>query len=75
VRKISPPPGFDPLTVQPVGSHYTEYARTIRSFRIKTRKKETCGMMQNKMARPDTGGRQTGLKELAINLKGNILVK
>ena len=23
VRKISPPPGFDPRTVQPVGSHYT----------------------------------------------------
>ena len=23
VRKISPPPGFDPSTVQPVASHYT----------------------------------------------------
>ena len=26
VRKISPPPGFDPWTVQPVGSRYTDYA-------------------------------------------------
>jgi hypothetical protein len=24
--KISSPPGFDPWTVQPVGSHYTDYA-------------------------------------------------
>jgi hypothetical protein len=26
VRKISPPPGFDPLTVQPVASRYTDCA-------------------------------------------------
>ena len=26
VHKISPPPGFDPITVQPVASHYTDYA-------------------------------------------------
>jgi hypothetical protein len=26
VRKISPPPGFDPRTVQPVASHYTDWA-------------------------------------------------
>jgi hypothetical protein len=26
VRKISPPPGFDPPTLQPVGSGYTDYA-------------------------------------------------
>ena len=25
VRKISPPPEFDPRTVQPVGSRYTDY--------------------------------------------------
>jgi len=25
-RKISPPPGFDPRTVQPVVSRYTDYA-------------------------------------------------
>jgi hypothetical protein len=25
VLKISPPLGFDPLTVQPVASHYTDY--------------------------------------------------
>jgi hypothetical protein len=26
VRKISPPPGFDPRTVQPIGSRYTDWA-------------------------------------------------
>jgi hypothetical protein len=26
VRKISPPPEFDPGTVQPVASRYTDYA-------------------------------------------------
>ena len=26
VRKISPPPGFDPRTVQPVASRYTDYS-------------------------------------------------
>jgi hypothetical protein len=26
VRKISPPPGFDPETVQPVASRYSDYA-------------------------------------------------
>ena len=26
VQKISPPPGFDPWTVQPVASHYTDWA-------------------------------------------------
>ena len=26
VRKISPPPGFDPRTVQPVASRYNDYA-------------------------------------------------
>jgi hypothetical protein len=35
VRKISPSPGFDPRTVQPVASHYTDWAipapRTINT--------------------------------------------
>jgi len=26
MRKISPPPGFDPRTVQPVASRYTDYS-------------------------------------------------
>jgi hypothetical protein len=26
VQKISPPPGFDPRTVQPIASRYTDYA-------------------------------------------------
>jgi hypothetical protein len=33
VRKISPPPEFDPRTVQPVGSRYTDYA-TLPALRI-----------------------------------------
>ena len=33
VRKISPPPGFDPRTVQPVASHYTDWAtRPTRGY-------------------------------------------
>ena len=36
VRKISPPPGFDPWTIQPVASGYTEYTTqpTKYSFNI-----------------------------------------
>jgi len=37
VRKISPPPGFDPRTVQPVDSRYTDYA--IRPTDNKVRSK------------------------------------
>jgi len=35
VWKISPPPGFDPRTVQPVGSRYTDYATrpTVSSYK------------------------------------------
>jgi hypothetical protein len=29
VRKISPPLGFDPRTVQPIGSRYTNYATQL----------------------------------------------
>ena len=36
VRKISPPPGFDPRTVQPVGSRYTDYATRLLPLYIKT---------------------------------------
>jgi hypothetical protein len=37
VRKISSPPGFDPRTVQPVGSRYTDYAtRPILKIIINT---------------------------------------
>jgi hypothetical protein len=33
VQKISPPPGFDPRTVQPVVSHYTDWATgTTKTF-------------------------------------------
>ena len=30
VRKISPPPGFEPRTVQPVASRYTDWAIAAR---------------------------------------------
>jgi hypothetical protein len=32
VRKISPPPGFDPRTVRPVASRYTDYATQPTHF-------------------------------------------
>ena len=32
VRKISPPPVFDPRTVQPVASRYTDYAIPLTVF-------------------------------------------
>jgi len=31
VQKISPPPGFNPQTTQPIASHYTDYA-TLPTF-------------------------------------------
>ena len=34
VRKISPPPGFDPRTVQPVASRYTDYATRPTIWRV-----------------------------------------
>jgi hypothetical protein len=37
VRKISPPPGFDPLTVQPVASRYTDCAiPALETFEVHT---------------------------------------
>jgi hypothetical protein len=34
VRKISPPPGFVPRTVQPVASHYTDWATLCKVVEI-----------------------------------------
>jgi hypothetical protein len=39
VRKISPPPGFDPRTVQPVASRYTEFSLIF--------KKTPCPILRN----------------------------
>jgi hypothetical protein len=36
VRKISSPPGFDPRTIQPVASRYTDWAIPARSPQIYT---------------------------------------
>jgi hypothetical protein len=33
VRKLSPPPGFDPRTVRPLASPYTDWAIPARIFR------------------------------------------
>ena len=38
VRKISPPPGFDPRTVQPVASRYTDWATRPTYIYIKNKK-------------------------------------
>jgi hypothetical protein len=42
VRKISPPPGFDPRTVQPVASRYTDWATPADSCFIKPYKTFYC---------------------------------
>jgi hypothetical protein len=34
VRKILPPPGFDPQTVQPVASRYTNYATPAHKNKV-----------------------------------------
>jgi len=43
VRKISPPPGFDPRTIQPVGSHYTDWATRPTDH---TNHRQFCGWLQ-----------------------------
>jgi len=40
-RKISPPPGFDPRTVQPVASSYTDWATTDMQYWLKLYKMNT----------------------------------
>jgi len=37
VRKISPPPGFDPRTVQPVASPYTDYGTRPTNLEVVAR--------------------------------------
>ena len=41
VRKISPAPGFDPRTVQPVASRYTDWAIPAHFWRQNVEKKLT----------------------------------
>jgi hypothetical protein len=56
VRKISPPPGFDPRTVQPVCSRYTDYA-TRPTLHIDNNKFKyliiTCPIMHPIFLQPD----------------------
>ena len=42
VRKISPPPGFDPRTVQPIASRYTDYATWPTFLKLVEVKYHTC---------------------------------
>ena len=39
VRKISPPPGFDPRTVQPVAIWYTDWAISAASHEVAKERK------------------------------------
>jgi hypothetical protein len=48
VRKISPPQGFDPRTVQPVGSRYTSCATRPTGRIITSYKKGTCSYLSRK---------------------------
>ena len=41
VWKISPPPGFDPQTIQPVASHYTD-STTRPTFNYRVSKNSLC---------------------------------
>ena len=34
--KFPPPPGFDPRTIQPVASRYTDYAIAAHCYKLKT---------------------------------------
>jgi hypothetical protein len=49
VRKISPPPGFDPRTVQPIARSYTDYAISAhkRIHMVNLRKPGTTTRAQN----------------------------
>jgi hypothetical protein len=47
VRKISPPPGFDLRTVQPVGSRYTDYATRPRCCHRKDSEKGSSTFLRN----------------------------
>ena len=42
VRKTSPPPGFDPRTVQPLGSRYTDWATRPTQISVNTHKIRKC---------------------------------
>jgi hypothetical protein len=36
VRKVSPPPGFDPQTLQPVASRYTDYITYLKVCNLRS---------------------------------------
>ena len=42
VRKISPPPGFDPRTVQPAASRYIDYATRPTIFTVALKNTKIC---------------------------------
>jgi len=54
VRKISPPPEFDPRTVQPIASRYTDYTTrpTINQYHILNNKDYGIKILQAKNIPP-----------------------
>jgi hypothetical protein len=48
VRKISPPPGFDPQTFQPVAGRYTDYDIPVPHKEYVKHKNNKCNIKQNK---------------------------
>ena len=58
VRKISPPPGFDTRTVQPVASRYTDYStRPTTTFRST---KKFCAFSQGPHKKPKSDQKSEG---------------
>jgi hypothetical protein len=52
MRKISPPPGFDPRTVQPVASRYTDYATRPTNISLNTREMHSTRMVSEQHQLP-----------------------
>ena len=65
VRKISPPPGIDPRTVQPVGSRNTDYAIGLPSFRVTRYKYRTNVAIINK-TEVDTVGQSEYIPSFSV---------
>jgi hypothetical protein len=53
VRKISPPPGFDPRTVQPVASRYTDWATPAHTYMGRDSLLSGRGLWDEQITRPE----------------------
>jgi len=69
VRKISPPPGFNPRTVQPVASRYTDYE--LKLFKVKVKVKQSLYRPEQALRFPGGCGsqisRQSTLKVVRLS--------